>query len=200
MKRSHHSTGLMDGVDGREFATERYIEERTWTILLFMIYNGFNWVPSWLWCLLWVSCHTLSLQWHKQKPDDIIMIIWFGYQVISIHILCKITWLMKFIRIGGRKVIVKTLNMSLVRATVTLHTEMSLKNLKLLKSIQLHSSKLTSQFLQSCPLVMVEHARYHLSIWYSPVWLEPRYVTRPGTKLPDRSQKNVKLQFWCPKG
>ena len=34
---------------------------------------------------------------------------------------------MKFIRIGGRKVIVKTLNMSLVRATVTLHTEISLK-------------------------------------------------------------------------
>ena len=30
-----------------------------------------------------------------------------------------------FIRIGGRKVTVKTLNISLVRATVTLHTEMS---------------------------------------------------------------------------
>ena len=37
----------------------------------------------------------------------------------------KMTWLIMFMRIGGRKVIVKTLKMSLVRDTVTLHTEMS---------------------------------------------------------------------------
>ena len=37
------------------------------------------------------------------------------------------TWFMMFMRIGGRKVIVNTLNMSLVRATVTLHTEISYK-------------------------------------------------------------------------
>ena len=35
------------------------------------------------------------------------------------------TWLIMFIRIGGRKVIVKTLNISLERDTVKLHTEIS---------------------------------------------------------------------------
>ena len=66
---------------------------------------------------------TVSIMSYFESP--VIYTEAFNMKLNLLFILYKMTWLMMFMRIGGRKVIVNTLNMSLVRATVTLHTEMS---------------------------------------------------------------------------